>query len=83
MRADSLKSAVDNYVSLQALWNKSKYQSTYPKIRARIINVEAQFKIVKNLFGVLLSELRLWHKDNLSNTLQSPKLSAAEGQRIA
>ena len=34
-------------------------------------------------FGVVLSELLLCHSDNLSKTLQSPKLSAAEGQGIA
>ena len=51
-------------------------------IKARIIGVEAQFRNFNYLFGVLLSELLLRHKDNLSKTLQSPQLSAAEGQRI-
>ena len=31
----------------------------------------------------MLSELILGHNDNLSKTLQSPKLSAAKGQGIA
>ena len=35
------------------------------------------------MFGVAFGQLILRHRDNLSKTLQSPKLSAAEGQRIA
>ena len=49
-------------------------------MKARIIGVQAQFK---NFFGVLLGELILKHSDNLSKTLQSPRLSASEGQQIA
>lgn len=35
------------------------------------------------LYGVVLGELILKHSNNLSKTLQSPKLSASEGQHIA
>lgn len=52
-------------------------------MKARIIGVQAQFKNFRYFFGVLLGELILKHSDNLSKTLQSPKLSASEGQRIA
>ena len=83
VRADSLKSVVDNYAALQVLWEESRDQTADPSIKARIIGVEAQFKTFRYLFGVLLGELLLRHTDNLSKTLQSPKLSAAEGQRIA
>ena len=34
-------------------------------------------------FGVSLGELLLNHSDNLSKTLQSASMSAAEGQKIA
>ena len=40
-------------------------------------------KTFRYLFGFALGQLILRHSDNLSKTLQSPKLSAAEGQRIA
>lgn len=39
--------------------------------------------MVTILITPFLRELLLRHTDNLSKTLQSPKLSAAEGQRIA
>ena len=51
-------------------------------MKARIIGVQAQFRKFQYFFGVLLGELLLKHSDNLSKTLQSPKLSASEGQRI-
>jgi len=35
------------------------------------------------LFGLVLGERVLKHTDNLSKTLQSPSLRAAEGQQIA
>ena len=35
------------------------------------------------MFGVVLDQLLLRHGDNLSRTLQSPHLSAAEGQKVA
>ena len=34
------------------------------------------------LIGILLGELILRHSDNLSRTLQSPKISAAEAQKV-
>ena len=83
MRADSLKSVVDNYTTLQAFWEESKDRTTDSTKKARIIGVEAQFKTFKYLFGVFLGELHLWHTDNLIKTLLSTKLSVAEGQRIA
>ena len=81
----ALKSVIDNYAVLQELWDISQdqMQVSDPSIRGRIIGVEAQFKTFRYLFGVALGELVLKHTDNLSKTLQSPKLSAAEGQHIA
>lgn len=84
VRADSLKSVVDNYVVLQELWEVAKNETNDPSIKARIIGVEAQFNTFSYLFGYIsLGKLLLRHSDNLSKTLQSPKLSAAESQRIA
>ena len=54
-----------------------------PSIKSRIIGVQAQFKTFQYFYGVFLGELILKHSDNLSKTLQSPKLSASEGQHIA
>ena len=61
----------------------SKDNVSNPAVKGRIIGVQFQFKTFRYLFGVALGQLILRHSDNLSKTLQSPKLSAAEGQRIA
>ena len=78
-----MQSVLDNYSVLQELWEESKDLASDPSVKARIIGVQAQFKNFRYFFGVLLGELILKHSDNLSKTLQSPKLSASEGQRIA
>ena len=82
VRANSLQSVLDNYSVLQELWEEVKDKASDPSVKARIIGVQAQFRKFQYFFGVLL-ELLLKHSDNLSKTLQSPKLSASEGQRIA
>ena len=87
VRANSLRSVLDNYAILQDLWKESKDKTSDPSVRARIIGIIiiiiiAQFKKFDYFFGVLLGELILKHSDNLSKTLQSLKLSASEGQRI-
>ena len=51
--------------------------------RARICGVEAQMMKFDFLFGLVLGACILSHTDNLSKTLQIPKLSAADGQNIA
>lgn len=57
--ADLLKSIVDNYDTLQELWEVSKDQVSDPSIKARIIGVEAQFRTFRYLFGVLVDDLIL------------------------
>ncbi len=83
VRAEFLKSVMNNYTVLQELWHISKDQASDPSIRARIIGVEAQFKTFRYFFGVHLGELILQHTDNLSRTLQSPEMSASEGANVA
>ena len=83
VRANSLQSVLDNYSVLQELWEESKDLASDPLLKARIVGVQAQFKNFRYFFGMLLGEIILKHSDNLSKTLQSPKLSASEGQQIA
>ena len=68
---------------LQELWDLSKDDASDPSVKARIIGVEAQFKTFRHYFGTHLGFLLLQHSDNLSKTLQSPKLCASEGQSLA
>ena len=81
VRAASLQSVIDNYTALQELWAVSQDDVTDPSVKARIIGVEHQFKTFQFFFGVFLGNLLLKHSDNLSKTLQSPKISASEGQQ--
>lgn len=83
VRATSLKSVLDNYTVLQELWDLSKNEASEPSVKARIIGVEAQFRTFRYYFGVQVGFLLLQHSDNLSKTLQSPKLCASEGQKVA
>ena len=48
-----------------------------------IIGVQAQINQFSFLFGLMLAERVLQHTDNLSKTLQNPKLTAIEGEQIA
>lgn len=50
--------------------------------KARINGVSAQMKTFSFLFGVILGEMLLRHCDNLSQTLQTKTISAAEGQHV-
>ena len=56
---------------------------TDSEIRARVIGVNATMNRFDFLFGLVLAERLLQHTDNLSGTLQSPSLTASEGQQVA
>ena len=83
VRAASLKSVLDNYGVLQALWDEAQSWRLDSEMRARIIGVATQMQSFEFVFGVSLGNLLLHHTDNLSKSLQQSTLSAAEGQRLA
>lgn len=83
VRAGSLRSVLDNYLMLQALWEKEQDSVTDSEIRARVIGVDATMRKFTFLFGLVVAEKLLQHSDNLSKTLQTPSLTASEGQEIA
>ena len=75
---------MDNkYTVLQELWASLLHQNLDSELRARIIGVKAQMESFNYYFGVCVEELVLNHADNLSKSLQSKTISAAEGQHIA
>ena len=83
VRADSLKSVLDNYIVLQELWEEAEKTTKDSDITARVIGVASQMRNFEFFFGIYLGEMILRHSDNLSRTLQKKDLSAAEGQRVA
>eukprot|EP00117_Sycon_ciliatum_P012838 scpid52838/ scgid13749/ Zinc finger MYM-type protein 1 len=83
VRGKSLQSILDNYLVLQELWDEVLAGSVDPDVRARVIGVKAQMETFNFFFGISLARLVLAHGDNLSVSLQSSTMSAAEAQKIA
>ena len=83
VRADALKSVLDNYTALQETWEEALEVAKDTETRARILGVAGQMKMFSFFYGVVLGELILRHCDNLSRTLQKTDISAAEGQEVA
>ena len=83
VRAESLKSILENYTALQELWDAALETGLDAEVRSRIIGVKAQMESFNYFFGISVGELVLKHGDNLSKALQNESISAAEGQRLA
>lgn len=83
VRAKSLRSIIDNFEDLMTLWEWSLDNCNVSDITARVRGVKKSMKSFDYFFGSNLGELILGHSDNLSKTLQNPKLSAVEGRGIA
>ena len=82
VRAQALKSIVDNFNVLCELWDESLEHVKDTEMKARIQGVAAQMKAFDFFFGVSLGFLLLQHSDNLSRTMQRADMSAAEGQEV-
>ena len=83
VRAESLKSILDNYTALQELWDAALETALDAEVRSRITGVKAQMESFNYFFGISIGELVLKHGDNLSKALQNESISAAEGQKVA
>ena len=77
MKANILRSILDNYVVLQGLWKSTLECRLDPEVKSRVISVKVQMEIFNFSFAVCLGELTMKHADNLSKSLQSNSLSAA------
>ena len=82
-KAASLQSVLDNYAASPELWVEAKDVTADSEARARIHGVKAQMMKFDIFFGLVLGVTILSHTDNLSKTLQTPKLSVADGQNVA
>ena len=74
---------IENYEVFQVFWDEARDITSDSENRARITGVKAQMEKFEFLFGLCLGECILRHTDNLSKTLQSPSLSAADSQQLA
>ena len=82
VRAEALKSILDNFNVLLELWAESLERVRDTEMKARIQGVAAQMVKFDYFFGVSLGLLILRHTDNLSKTMQKAEMSAAEGQAV-
>ena len=82
VRADALKSILDNFNVLLELWTESLEGVKDTEMKARIQGVAAQMMKFDYFFGVSLGLMILRHTDNLSRMMQKADMSAAEGQVI-
>ena len=83
IKAEALKSIVDNFEVLQHLWEESLEYVKESEMRARILGVSDRMMKFDFFFGAILGETVLSHSDNLSRTLQKGDISASEGQGVA
>ena len=83
VRGETLKSVTDNHEELLELWTWSLWVLKDTAMKARIIGVSTVMKKFSFYFGCCLGVCLLRQTDNLSKTLQDPRLSAAEGQAVA
>ena len=67
---------MENYDVLQSTWDEALSIVKDTESKARIIGVASQMKTFDFFFGVFLGEMILRHCDNLSQTLQSKKISS-------
>ena len=83
VRAESLRSIIENYAVLLELWEEAIGIVHDRETIARIRGVEAQIQSFDYLFGLVLAEKLLRITDSLSKTLQIKEFSASDGQRVA
>ena len=85
VRGEAIQSTIENCSILNQLWDKSLETKLDPDvmIKGRIIGVQTQMSQFKLFFGLHLCKKILKITDNLSQTLQSQSMSAAEGEDIA
>ena len=83
IRHETLSSIMSNYETFFAFWEEILEDRLDSETRARVHGLNSQMRTFNFYFGLKLLHTVLMHADNLSRTLQSTKMSAAEGQHIA
>ena len=83
VRGEALEAIVENHNELMELSEWSLEHAKLTEMRGRILGAQSKMNTFDFLFGCLLGKIILKQTDNLSKSLQSPTLSAAEGQEIA
>ena len=83
VRAITLKSILDNWTAINSMWTISLEENSDPEMRGRINGVQAKMVKFEYFFSINILQILLRDSDNLSKTLQSPKITASEGQKLS
>lgn len=83
VRADAMLSILQNYNTLDNLWQWSLENVSDTDMKARIRGVQTHMYKFTFFFGVTLGQFLFRHADRLSRALQGSNVSAAEGQLMA
>ena len=78
VKVDCLHSTISNFNILLTVWDEALDYVKDTEMRSRVRGVSLFMRKFDFLFGVMLGECLLQHK-----ALQSPNVSAAEGQKMA
>ncbi|CAM1322602.1 Uncharacterised protein r2_g3115 [Pycnogonum litorale] len=81
VRASCFRRILHNYSALMEEWKECLADHLQPDVIGRIVGCQAQMQTFNFFFGLSFGESS--HSDNLSKTLQSKKMSAVSGQRLA
>lgn len=82
VRGEVLESIINNHQELMELWENSLKITKETDMKGRILGCQSEMSKFSFLFGCHLGSKILKQTDNLSATLQTSELSAAEGQEI-
>ena len=81
-RANCFQKTIDQYDSLQQLWDLCLQEKLTTDVRSRIIGCQVQMQSFKFFFGPCLGQRLYSHTENLSKALQSKTLRAIAALRL-
>lgn len=81
--ADSLHFIISNFNVLLTVWDKPLDYVKDSETQSRIRGISLFMRKFDFLSGTMLGECLLQHSDNLNKALQSPQVSAGDGQKMA
>ena len=83
VEAGLLASTYENYQELEELWRWYLIECKDREAKLRVLGVQTKMRIFDYFYGLRLGILLLRHSDNLSASLQTKYLYAAEAQTTA
>ena len=83
MRADCLKSIIENFDELQELWDWSLQNCSCSEMKGRVQGIKVHSLKFSYCFGIHLAHMVLAHTDNLNQTLQGTQMTAIDAQVIS